>query len=182
MDARGNVVALHRRGIRGLFSAVRDGIEISNGRLVLTMDADFSHPPEMISKMLKHAESNDIVSGSRFVKGGKMEGSFVSVNGARMLNKMCQLIIGLDVKDLGGNFHLFKKTDFEKIDFWYESEFGEFSFELFHRAKKLGLSVKEVPFVYKKRAGGNSKMGSFMGHIKHSRTYLKRALELRFEK
>src|SRR3989344_1267101 len=76
-DRKRNVVALHRKGIRGLFSAVRDGISIANGKHILTMDADFSHPPEIIPKMLSHADKHDIVSGSRFVKGGKMEGGFI---------------------------------------------------------------------------------------------------------
>ena len=179
MDAfakNGKFLAIHRYGKRNLFSAIRDGISMASYSKVLTMDADLSHPPTLIPKMLLASEEHQIVSGSRFIKGGGMEGPILLVLGTRFLNEICRIILGLSVKDLGGNFHLFKKSVFEKIDFQFVTDFGEFSFELFYRAKQLGLSVKEVPYVYKSREEGKSKKTRV---LRTAIIYLKRAFQLR---
>lgn len=174
---QGNVVALHRHNIRGLFSAILDGIKIANGKFILTLDADFSHPPELIPELLKYKDY-DIVSGSRYIKGGGTEAPFLRSHGSKILNSICSSILGLTVKDLGGNFHLFKKSSLDKIKYRYPARFGEFSFETFYRAYKQGMKIKEIPFVYKFRKQGKSKM---TGLAKTSFTYLKRAFQLRFE-
>ena len=71
-----------------------------------------------------------------------------------------------------------KKLDFDRIKFRYKVVFGEFDFELFYRAKKLGLKIREVPFVYQERDSGKSAMGN---RLKMTYIYLKKALQLRFE-
>lgn len=173
-----NFIALHRLKDKGIFSAVIDGIKISNGKYVLTMDADFSHSPEIIPKILAYANDYDIVSASRFVKGGGMESPFIRRVGSKLLNRICGVIIGLHIRDLGGNFRLFKKDKFLALPLKYNSIFGEFGFEIFYRAKKLNYKIKEVPFTYYFRKEGKSKMGNL---LKYGTAYLKRAFELRFE-
>src|SRR5207248_3205443 len=66
------VRVLHRAGKNGLASAVIAGIPLASGALVGVMDADLSHPPEIIPAMLKalEAPSVDLVIGSRYVPGG----------------------------------------------------------------------------------------------------------------
>ncbi|MDP4039116.1 MAG: glycosyltransferase [Candidatus Pacearchaeota archaeon] len=178
---RGNFVALHRFGKRGLFSAVMDGIKIANGKYVLIMDADFSHPPKLIPEFTKYAGKYDIVSGSRFVKGGGNEEPFVRKIGTAILNKSCSIILGLRVKDLGGQFRLFDKEKFSKIKFKYDSKFAEYGMELFYRAKQERFRVKEIPFVYKFRESGKSKMGNLFEVILLGFKYIGRAFHLRFE-
>ena len=173
-----DIIALHRYKNRGLFLAELDAIKISNGNLVLTMDSDFSHPPELIPKLLSFSKNYDIVSASRFIKGGGMDAPLHRDLGSKILNRICGIIIGLSVKDLGGNFRLFNKEKFLKLKFIYPTVFGEFGFEIFKRAKQSKLKVKEVPFVYKFRVEGNSKMSNT---LKYAIAYLKRAFELRFE-
>ena len=172
-------IALHRKK-RGIFTAVLDGIAVSNGKYVLTMDADLSHPPELIPKMLSYIDSHNMVIGSRYTKGGRMASSFTRRLGGFVLNRLCGILIGVPVKDLGGNFRLFKKSDFSKIKFKYPCSFAEFGHELFYRSQKLGFKVKEVPFTYKDRKAGVSKIGNLP--LKQAMHYIKRALELRREK
>ena len=173
-----NFIALHRNKDKGLFSAIVDGIKLANGDLVLTMDADFSHPPKIIPSILHNADHYDIVSGSRFVKGGCMEGPFLRRFGSKVLNRFCGFILGVKTKDLGGNFRLFDRDKFLDLNLQHDAIFGEFGFEIFYRAQKKNYKVKEIPFTYKFREEGKSKMGNLS---KYGIAYLKRAFQLRFE-
>ena len=70
------IKVVHRPRRDGLMCAVLDGIKSSNGKNILVMDADFSHPPQLIPRIvgeLKH-ESNCVVIGSRYAKGGTTVG------------------------------------------------------------------------------------------------------------
>jgi dolichol-phosphate mannosyltransferase len=69
-----NLNVLVRKDRRGLTSAIIDGIGHASGDIICVIDADFSHPPEKIPEMLKKIqEGNEVVVGSRFVKGGSIE-------------------------------------------------------------------------------------------------------------
>jgi len=178
----GDFIAVHRNNHKGLFSAIQDGISISNGDFVLLMDSDFSHSPETIQEMVKHIDKYDLVSGSRFVEGGKMEAPFLRVLGSKVINGVCGKIMGMKIKDIAGGFHLIKKEKFNKLKFKYPSHFGEFDFELLYRAQKSGMKIKEIPFTYKFRQEGESKMGNLTGASFNAAKYFKRALQLRFGK
>jgi len=176
------VFGLIRKKQRGLFSAILDGIKIAQGEYVQTMDSDFSHPPEKIKEFWKFRKEFEVVSGSRYVMGGGVNASFSRKFGSLILNKICSKIMGLKVKDVGGNFHLMKKEDFEKLKIRLPSVFGEFSFEWFYNSKKKRFKVKEVPFIYNFREEGESKMGDnkdFLKLLKISLLYLRRSFELR---
>ncbi len=179
--SKDNFIALHRYGKRGLFSAVQEGIWISNGEFVMTLDADMSHPPELIPSFLKHADKYDFVYGSRYTNGGGMQAPFIRVWGSRILNLMCIVIAGLNVSDFGGQFRLFRKKSYEKIKYKYDSKFGEYGIELFYRAKKLGFKTKAVPFTYAFREEGESKMGNFKKLPSLGLKYLRTAVRLRME-
>lgn len=71
----GNVKVLRRQGKLGLASAVLDGVEISDASVVGVIDADLQEPPESLPLLLEQIEAgNDIVIGSRYVKGSTIEG------------------------------------------------------------------------------------------------------------
>ena len=178
LSKKDKVVALHRYKDKGIFSAVLAGVKIANGKYILNMDSDFNHPPEYILRLLKYKDKYDIVLCSRFVKGGDMPSTFISKYGAIGINRIISNILHLGINDGNGGFHIMKKSDFDRIKFRYEVVFGEFGFELFYRARRLGLKIKEVPFVYRIRDSGESGMGN---KLKMSYVYLKRALQLRFE-
>lgn len=173
----GKILAMHRRLDKGIFTAVLDGIKVANGDYIITMDADLSHSPATIPSLFNEIEKFNFVIASRYVKGGKMQAPLTRRFGGFILNRICSKILGLGVKDLGGNFRLFRKKDFEKIKFKYDCVFAEFGQELYYRAKKLEFSVKEVPFIYKDRKKGFSKMGNLP--LKQAIYYIKRSFEIR---
>ena len=69
-----NIRLLRRVGRRGLGSAIVEGFEMASGDIVGVMDADFSHPPALIGRMIKEFKNGvDLVLGSRYVKGGRIK-------------------------------------------------------------------------------------------------------------
>ncbi len=179
--SKGEILALHRYNKRGIFSAIQDGIKVANGKYIVMMDSDLSHPPKKIREMWKLREDFDIVSGSRFIRGGRMRAGFLRKYGSFILNFLCSLIANLKVKDVIGGFHLMKKKAFEFLKFKYNSKFGEFDLELLYRARQKGYSIKEIPFIYQFRKKGKSKMSeNIIGLFSMSLVYLKRAIQLRF--
>lgn len=181
---KGNLMALHRLTERGYFSAYLDGITIANGKYIITMDSDFSHPPKIAREFLKYKNKYDIVSGSRYMKGGEMDAPFFRKYGSTFLNKLCAFILGLNITDIAGDFHLMKKQKFNELEFKYKPAFGEFDFEWLYRANKKGFTIKEIPFRYNFREEGESAMGGGAAEaislMKFALAYIKMALKLRF--
>lgn len=175
IDRLDNVKPIHRKEKGGIFSALQAGIHQAQGDLILTMDADFSHPPEKLPEMIKWASKYDVVSGSRYIKGGDMNGPGIRSFGSKLINFVSRKILGIKVKDITGDFHLIHKGLLEDIEYKFENKFGEFNMEFFYRAKQKGLSVKEVPFVYHFRKEGESKAEK---QIMLGLHYIKRAWEL----
>lgn len=173
--ADSRIIALHRN-TRGIFSAIKDGIAISRGDIIVFMDADLSHPADVVPRLIEYIDKYDIVSASRFIKGGKLISPKMHWLLSRVLNKVCEIFLQLPVKDLTGGFHAIKKTKFNEIKFKYNSKWGEFDLELFYRAKRKGMKIKEIPFVYKFRDFGTPKSNDLIYGWK----YLSMALKLKF--
>ncbi len=179
-SSSGRVAALHRKGIKGIFSALQDGIMVARGRIVVIMDADFSHPPEQVPFIVRELQKGDydIVVGSRFVKGSVFKAPFARRYGPAVLNFVCRLILGIKVSDIFTGFHAMKKSSFRQVRFLYQSVWGEFDMELLYRAQKAGLKITELPFSYRFRSEGSSKSAGFKV-VKYGFAYLRRALQLR---
>lgn len=146
------ILALHREGIKGIFSAKTDGTLLSKSDIVVVMDADLSHPPHIVPKLLEHVGDYDIVSGSRYVESGEISAPFRRIFGSKLVNNVARFVLGLNTKDITGGFHAFKKSKFASLKFKYESRWEESDIELFYRAEKKGYKIKEIPFVYKFRS------------------------------
>ncbi len=172
-----DVIAVHRYGIKGVFSAQYDGVRICRGKVIVFMDADLSHPPKKIPDMLRYTDDYDIVNASRYVKGGGEKAPFLRKYGSYLLNKVCRLLSGIKTKDITGVFHAMKKERFLSLKFQYPSLWGDFDIELFYRAEKKGYKIKEVPFLYTYRQAGNSKSFNL---LKIAYVYMKKSLRLRF--
>lgn len=172
-----DIVALHRYNKKGIFSAIKDGIKVTRGNIIIIMDADFSHPPKKILEMLKYADEYDIVSCSRFIKGAYLEAPFVQKYSTILINKMLKLVLfDLGVTDFTGGFHVMKKNKFVDLNTRYDTVWGEFDMELFYRAKKKNYKIKEIPFIYRYRLEGKSKSENY---LKYAYYYWKMALRLR---
>jgi dolichol-phosphate mannosyltransferase len=158
-----HVEVLHRSGPRGLGRAYIAGFRhalAGGAALVVEMDADFSHDPGYLPRLIEAAREADLVLGSRYVAGGRVENwgplrRLVSRGGCLY----ARLVLGVDVRDLTGGFKCFRRSVLEAIDFdAVRSQGYAFQVELTYRALERGFTVREVPITFIERQAGRSKM------------------------
>jgi dolichol-phosphate mannosyltransferase len=160
----------------GLGNAILEGVMYSKGDVIVTMDGDCSHRPEDIGKLLKELNESDIVIGSKYVKGGKTEDKFYRIAISRIYCWFARKILGLSVKDNMSGFSAIKRKVFDEIKL---NPLGfKINLEILYKAKKFKFKVKEVPIVFRKRAGGKEK-GNFIEGIKTLIFILELKLDLR---
>jgi dolichol-phosphate mannosyltransferase len=157
------VTVAHRMSKEGLGRAYLDGMRRALDRgyeLILEMDADFSHPPEILPQLIAAAEHADLVLGSRNIPGGGTQGwplyrSLISRGGSLY----ARTVLGVAVRDLTGGFKCYRRQVLERIglDAIRSNGYG-FQIETTYRALQAGFRVVEVPFVFVERASGVSKM------------------------
>lgn len=129
---------------------------------VIQMDADFSHNPEVLPRMLKGLEGADFVIGSRYIKGGGTVNwgwsrKFISGFG----NLYARLFLGVPFKDLTGGFNAYRSDVLTAQDLTtIRSEGYCFQIELKTRAHRLGFKGLEVPIMFEDRRVGASKMST----------------------
>lgn len=164
-----NVNLIIRPEKLGIASAVKDGMNNAKGNVLVFMDADFSHPPEAIPIMYKSTETNDIIFGSRFVKGGAFKTAPHRWLGTRILNFWIKFLFKTKVKDYTNGFLAIKKEALDKvIEFGKEKNINPFDkvlfgIPLFVLGNKLSLKCSEVPIKYFKRTEGKTKIGIIDG-------------------
>jgi dolichol-phosphate mannosyltransferase len=127
---------------------------------VTTMDADFSHSPRYLPKMLELAREHDLVIGSRYVNGGGTKGWSA---GRRLLsasgNLYARLVTGVSVNDLTAGFVTFRRTALEKIlSQQIHSSGYAYTIESKCLAIFAGAHAKEIPIVFEERHSGRSKL------------------------
>ncbi|HYC82152.1 MAG TPA: polyprenol monophosphomannose synthase [Solirubrobacterales bacterium] len=157
------VEVLHRSGKRGLGPAYIAGFRralAAGAGLVLEMDADFSHDPADLPRLLAAAEDADLVIGSRYVPGGRVEAWSPS---RRLLSRggsaYARHVLGLGVHDLTGGFKCFRREVLEAIDLdGVDSRGYAFQVEMTYRAARCGFRLLEIPIVFHDRREGASKM------------------------
>ncbi|HVD39449.1 MAG TPA: polyprenol monophosphomannose synthase [Solirubrobacterales bacterium] len=156
---------LHREQKEGLGPAYIAGFRkaLAEGAgLVLEMDADFSHDPAYLPRLLEAAKRADLVIGSRYVEGGGVRNwgplrRVISRGGSAY----ARLVLGVEVKDLTGGFKCFRREVLETIDLDAVDARGyAFQIEMTYRALQAGFEVAEVPIVFRDREVGKSKMDS----------------------
>jgi len=154
---------LHRSKKMGLGTAYvagfRLGIEQGFESLI-EMDADFSHDPKYLPRMLELLGSHDFVIGSRYVSGGGTKnwgiGRKVLSRGGSFYSRM---ILGADIRDFTGGFNGWRKPVLEAIDLGsLRSDGYSFQIELKYRAFRRGFRFVEFPIVFEDRKVGKSKM------------------------
>lgn len=154
---------IQRHGKMGLGSAYVAGFEYAIANkydFVFEMDADFSHNPNDIPRMLKAIEDNDLVIGSRYVQGVNV----VNWPMSRLLlsyfaSFYVKVITGMKVDDPTGGFKCFRRTVLESIDLSKIMSDGySFQVEMNYRVYKKNYRVKEIPIVFYERRDGQSKM------------------------
>jgi len=154
---------MHRLGKGGLGAAYLAGFAwgLQQGFDVLVeMDADGSHQPEQLPKLLNALEYSDLVLGSRWVEGGGTENWS---KGRELLSKggnyYTKVMLGIDVDDATGGYRAFKASTLRALDLHEVASAGYcFQVDLAWRAKQRGFVVTEVPITFIEREVGTSKM------------------------
>jgi dolichol-phosphate mannosyltransferase len=146
---------------RGLATALRYGIEHSEGAILVFMDTDFNHDPVLLPQMIKFLEYYDIIIGSRFVMAGGMEDRFRQFS-SLIYNYGIRLLFGTPVHDnLSGFFAMDRQKlmsmDLDQIYYGY----GDYFIRLLMVAHNRGYRMLEVPVFYRLRLHGHSKTQFF---------------------
>lgn len=157
------VHVLHRRAKGGLGAAYLAGFDwaLAEGYDVIgEMDADGSHQPEQLHRLLEALPGADLVIGSRWVPGGSVVNWPLHREAlSRGGNLYVRLLLGMRVRDATAGFRLYRRHALEKIDLASVTSTGYvFQTDLVERCLRAGLTVREVPIEFVERVRGESKM------------------------
>lgn len=156
---------IHRTGKQGLGTAYIRGFTwaLEHGAdRVIQMDADFSHTPKDILRLLEASEKYDVVVGSRYVKGGRTDESwgwgrwFLSWWANSVWVRMT---LGLRTRDATAGFKCWRADALRKLDLSSIHSNGYiFQVEMCYVSEKIGLRIQEIPIYFEDRRVGQSKM------------------------
>ncbi|MCX5781212.1 MAG: polyprenol monophosphomannose synthase [Elusimicrobia bacterium] len=172
---------LLRKENRGRGFASIDGYKKAlelGAKLILEMDGDGSHAPKYIPSIYEKMKTSnaDIVSGSRFIEGGKDEDRPITRKIiSAFAKKYLYLILGIKLKDPSSGFRLIKKEVLEKITPLLKAKDPFIITEVYFYAQKYAFKLAESPIEFFQRLAGTSKLDPLI-LIK----YLFRVLKLRF--
>jgi dolichol-phosphate mannosyltransferase len=129
-------------------------------QILIEMDADFSHDPKYLPKMLENLQTYDVSIGSRYVSGGGTVnwglGRKIISRGGSLYSRM---ILGAPIRDFTGGFNGFRRQVLEAVDYQtLRSDGYSFQIELKYRAFRGGFKILEFPIVFEDRKVGKSKM------------------------
>ncbi|GHA90030.1 dolichol-phosphate mannosyltransferase [Streptomyces tendae] len=158
-----HVQVMHRKGKEGLGAAYlagfRWGLEHGYGVLI-EMDADGSHQPEELPRLLTALKGADLVLGSRWVPGGRVvnwpKSREIISRGGSMYSRIA---LDLPLRDITGGYRAFRRETLEGLGLEEVASQGYcFQVDLARRAIKAGYHVVEVPITFVERELGDSKM------------------------
>jgi dolichol-phosphate mannosyltransferase len=161
---------MHRSGKLGLGTAYIEGFQWAlkhSYQYIIHMDADFSHPPEFVPQMLSLIPDYDVVVGSRYIKGGKLDAQWPWYR--RLLSWWAnsiwvRLILGTKTRDSTAGFKCWTADALQRIGLERICSTGYiFQVEMCYLAEKLGFRIKEIPIYFNERRFGESKMDN---HVK----------------
>ena len=150
------VKVIRRIGTRGLATAFNRGIIESRGEIVGWMDADMSMPPRLLPQMIEKLKDYDIVIGSRYVEGAKDDRHYLRVYASWLINRFAGIVLGYGIRDYDSGFVVLRRKVFDKVSI-IPTGYGAYFMEFLYTCRKKGLTVYEVPYVFKDRAKGISK-------------------------
>ncbi len=149
---------IHRKTKDGLGSAILKGIQQAKGDMIVVMDSDFSHPPQIIPKLIESIKKYqyDIVIASRYINGGKIQGWPLK---RKLMSKFATLIakkgLGIDTKDPMSGFFAFKRNIIKELNM--DAIGYKILLEIIVKTK--GVNIKEIPYTFQDRELGSSKLG-----------------------
>ena len=148
---------VHRKTKDGLGSAILKGVQQATGDTIVVMDSDFSHPPQVIPKLVESIKKYqyDIAVASRYIKGGKIENWSAK---RKLISKFATLIakkgLGIDTKDPMSGFFAFKKNILNGLNL--DAIGYKILLEILVKTKNV--SITEIPYTFQDRELGSSKL------------------------
>ena len=158
------ISVIHRSGKLGLGTAYITGFKHClniGAKQVVQMDADFSHNPDKVKLLLEGLNEYDMVMGSRYVKGGRLDEDWAIWRKALSAfgNFYTRLIIGTKVRDVTGGFRAWRRETLEGIPLdRVKSQGYAFQIEMAYITSLKGFSILEIPIYFAERTRGDSKM------------------------
>ena len=128
---------------------------------ILTMDADFSHHPDDLARLAEYLPDYDLVIGSRYVEGGRIENwNFFRRLVSKYANRYAGIITGVPCADLTSGFVLYSRALLGRILLQnIQSNAYGYQIEMKYFAHKAGAKIKEAPITFRERSSGKSKFG-----------------------
>jgi dolichol-phosphate mannosyltransferase len=164
---RRNLLLCCRPTKGGLGTALRDGFQIflsldSSPRYVVTMDADYSHSPKALLRLVSEMQGNcAIVVGSRYCKGGETTGwPFTRKFVSRVANSLARFALGLKLKDCTSGFRCYSTNFLRSVIKHLCSQSYEIQIEILKKALSNGFEMRETPISFTNRKIGRSKLSS----------------------
>jgi dolichol-phosphate mannosyltransferase len=148
---------IHRKAKDGLGSAILNGIQHAKGDTIVVMDSDFSHPPQIIPKLIDSIKKYqfDIAVASRYIKGGNIQGWSLK---RKIMSKFATLIakkgLGITTKDPMSGFFAFKKNILNGLNI--DAIGYKILLEILVKTKNV--TITEIPYTFQDRELGFSKL------------------------
>jgi len=137
--------------------ALKTGIACSNGRWVLCMDADGSHPVRFIPEIWAARSKADLIIASRYVHGGKTENPAILIFLSYLVNLTFRMVLGFPCRDVSNSFRLYKGDNLRSLELSCKNFdiLEEILLQLGMRQKNF--QVLEIPFTFEMRKMGKTK-------------------------
>ena len=157
------VTIIHRREKKGLGAAYVHGFKevlALGADLIFEMDADFSHDPKCLQDFLNAVHHADLVIGSRYINGVRVEGwRFRRLLLSKIANMFVSYIMVKPLWDFTAGFRCYRREVIESIDLdTIKSDGYAFQIEMTYRTFQQGFRVMEIPIIFREREHGHSKI------------------------
>lgn len=153
---KGDVIAIYQREKNGRGGALREGLAIATGDVVVFQDADLELDPACFPQLLAPIAAGecDVVLGSRFL-AGRPQMTFLQYWGNRVINAVLNLFWGTRLTDVETCYQMFRRSVIADMEF--ERTDMSFSIELTLKLVRKGLRIREVPVSYRPRSRAEGK-------------------------
>lgn len=177
---RPQVRVVERQPPPGLTRSLLDGVRLARARYVVWLDCDFSHPPELLPRLLEplRKQEAEVTCASRYVPGGSDDRESRAARWASLaINRLARWLLGEGVRDYTTGYVMASRQ--LVLDLGLRGEYGEYCIDFLARAERGGHRVREIPYANVPRAAGTSKTATTpLGFLRRGWRYLLTILRL----
>ena len=167
-----------RKSERGLSSAILHGIKKTRGDIIVGMDADFNHDPDLLPTLVNNLQRSELAVASRLAKGGGMQ-DLSRILPTYVFNSFLKWVLSFPTMDNMSGYYAIRRRHLFALPLkQIYRGYGEYHLRLLYLAKKAGLRIAEIPYYSPLRTRGKSKSKL----VNMFFDYLKVAFRLYFDK